>query len=69
MQSFEKQSFFSEEYIVSIFRIEEGDCYPLQADFLSDNFFHAKDGVKMFLRNVCWLSTDYNAISPRRWNL
>jgi hypothetical protein len=28
-------------------------------------FFDSEDGGEIFLRNVCWLSTDYTALYPR----
>jgi hypothetical protein len=31
-------------------------------------FFNPEDGGYLFLRNVGWLSTDYTALYPRRWN-
>jgi hypothetical protein len=31
-------------------------------------FFDPEDGDDMFLRNVCWISTDYTASYPRRYN-
>jgi hypothetical protein len=31
-------------------------------------FFDPEDGGDIFLRNVGWLSTDYIALYPSRWN-
>jgi hypothetical protein len=31
-------------------------------------FFDLDNGGDMFLRNVCWHSTDYTALYPRRWH-
>jgi hypothetical protein len=30
--------------------------------------FDPEDGCNMFLRKICWLSTDYKALYPRRQN-
>jgi hypothetical protein len=43
-------------------------CYLLHAGFLLCLFFDTENGGDMFLRNVCWLSTDYTALYPRRQN-
>jgi hypothetical protein len=32
--------------------------------FLLGLFFYSDDGGGMFLRNVCWLSTDYMTLYP-----
>jgi hypothetical protein len=29
-------------------------------------FFDPEDGGEMFLLNICWLSTDYTALYPRK---
>jgi hypothetical protein len=53
--SVKSQSDVSEEYIASIFRIEEyakPDDSTLQADHLLGLFFGPDDGGDMFLRNV-----------------
>jgi hypothetical protein len=41
------------------------EVYLSPAGFLLGVFFDAEDGGYMFLRNVCWLSTDYTALYPR----
>jgi hypothetical protein len=38
------------------------------AGFLLCLFFDPEDGGDMFLRNAGWLSTDYTALYPRRYN-
>jgi hypothetical protein len=38
------------------------------AAFLLGLFLDPEDGGHMFLRNVGFLSTNYTALSPRRWN-
>jgi hypothetical protein len=40
----------------------------LYASFLLNLFFDPADGGDMFLRNIGWLSTDYTALYPRRYN-
>jgi hypothetical protein len=42
--------------------------YVLHAGFLLGLFFDPENRGDMFLRNVCWLSTDYMALYPRRQN-
>jgi hypothetical protein len=44
------------------------DCYLLHASLLLGLFFDLEDGGDIFLRNVSWLSMDYMALYPRRWN-
>jgi hypothetical protein len=44
---------------------EEGSKQNL-AGFMLGLFFCPADGHDMFLRNVCWLSTGYTALYPRR---
>jgi hypothetical protein len=43
-------------------------CYLLLAGFLLGLFSDPEDGGDMFLRNVSWLSTDYNALYTIRQN-
>jgi hypothetical protein len=43
-------------------------CYLLHAGFLLGLFFDREDEGDMFHRNVGWLSTDYTALYPRRYN-
>jgi hypothetical protein len=43
-------------------------CYLLDAGFLLGLFIDPEDGVYMFLRKVDWLSADYTALYPIRWN-
>jgi hypothetical protein len=55
----------SEEYIASIFRVEE---YAAQETSVkaSGKKWSSEDGGDMFLRNVCWHSADYTALYSRR---
>jgi hypothetical protein len=41
-------------------------CYVLHAGFLLGLFFDPEDRGNVFLQNVCWFSTDYMALYPRR---
>jgi hypothetical protein len=41
---------------------------PASSCFLLGLFFDPENGWDMFLRNVGWLSTDYTASYPRRYN-
>jgi hypothetical protein len=43
-------------------------CYLLHAGFLLSLFFNTKDGGDKFLWNVGWLSVDYMALCPRKYN-
>jgi hypothetical protein len=51
-----------------VYKASSRACYLLQAGFLLDLFFDHEDGGDMFLRNVGWLSMDYTALYPRRYN-
>jgi hypothetical protein len=39
-----------------------------QSDYLLSLFFDHENGGDMFLRNIGWLSTDYTALYPRRYD-
>jgi hypothetical protein len=41
-------------------------CYLHHAGFLLGLFFDTENGSDTFFRNICWLSTDYVALYPRR---
>jgi hypothetical protein len=41
---------------------------PIHIGFLIGLFFYPEDGGDMFLRIVVWLSMDYTAFCPRRYN-
>jgi hypothetical protein len=43
-------------------------CYMIHASFLLSVFFNPEDGGDMLLRKVGWLSADYTALYPRRYN-
>jgi hypothetical protein len=39
-----------------------------EAGFSLGLFFDSEEVIDMFFRNMCWLSTDYKALYPRRQN-
>jgi hypothetical protein len=47
-----KSTDISEEYVASIFRVEEQAYYLLHAGFLLGLVFDLEDGGEMFLRNL-----------------
>jgi hypothetical protein len=42
------------------------DCYPLEADLFLKSYFDPEDGGDIFLRKVCWFSTEYTALNPSK---
>jgi hypothetical protein len=71
-----KSTDVSEEYVAHIFGVEEkaeqetnvkAKCKQrFRAGLFLGLHFNPDDGDDMFLQNVCWLSTDYTALYPRR---
>jgi hypothetical protein len=71
-----KSTHVSEEHVAYIFGVEEKAEQEtsvkakwkqrFRAGFLLGLLLNPDDGDDMFFRNVCWLSTDYTALCPRR---